>query len=118
MTNNISCITINSLQEISFIGGDTQILEFSVYDSNGVAIDLSSNTFDWNLAYYGQPDVIALNKTPTLSEEASNIFIVRLEESDTLSLSGKFIHQPRITDFIGNVYKYGQGIITIIPAIV
>jgi hypothetical protein len=118
MTNSgFSCITINSLPEISFIAGDTQVFEFTVYDENSSPIDLSSNTLDWNMAYYGQPDVVVLNKTPILSA-TTNVFNVTLDESDTIALSGKFIHQPYIKDYAGNVYRYGQGIITIVPAIV
>jgi hypothetical protein len=105
MTNSgFSCITINSLPEISFIAGDTQVFEFTVYDENSSPIDLSSNTLDWN-------------KTPILSA-TTNVFNVTLDESDTIALSGKFIHQPYIKDYAGNVYRYGQGIITIVPAIV
>jgi len=106
---------INSLGEISFIGGHEQILDFTVYDVAGSLIDLNAATIIWRVGYYGQPNTIILQKTGVVT--GLGTFTITLDEVDTLSLSGKFSFQPVIIDFNGDTFRPGQGVMTIIPAI-
>ena len=110
---------LNNLEEISFIGGTEYTLEFTVYDEDSVAIDISTATIVWNMSYYGQQDVnvITYNLSGGITITDISEFEVVLDGSDTINLSGKFVHQAVITDFDGTPFVPGQGIITILPRI-
>ena len=106
---------LNTLDEISFIGGTYYILEFNVFDENGDPIDISSATPTWLLCYYGQPDYAVVAKSGSIT--GTNTFEVIIDTADTENLSGKFLQQPTITDFDGTSYIPAQGVVTILPKI-
>jgi hypothetical protein len=107
---------INALEEIAFIGGTDFTLEFGVFEEDGVTpIDLSGATIKWVLCPYGQSDYNVLTKTGVMT--STNVFEVTLEKVDTQLLSGKYIHQPVVTSFLGKEYRPSQGTILIQPAI-
>ena len=106
---------MNSLEEIMFIGGSEYTINIGVYDENEIPIDIGSATCSWTMAYYGQPDTAILTKSGTIT--GLNTFKILLSGADTISLSGKFVHQPIIVDYNGSIFRPAQGIITIIPRI-
>jgi hypothetical protein len=109
--------TINSLDEASFIAGGEFLFEFTVYESDGInPLDLGGASVEWVLCPYGQSEYTALQKTATIT--GTNTFEVSLSSSDTINLSGKFIHQPIITAFSGEEFRPAQGTVLIIPAII
>ena len=111
----ISYQNLNSLEEISFIAGSNFILEFNVYEEDGVTPqNLGGATISWALCPYGEFDYNVLEKTGTIT--GTNIFEVVLDAIDTLTLAGKYIQQPIITDFSGGVFRPSQGILLILPA--
>lgn len=108
-------LDVNSLEEISFIGGSEYVLEFVVYDSDGNPLDISSSTVSWKMSYYGRPDYAVLEKDGIITD--TNTFEITITSSDSQDISGKFVHQPIIIDFDGSEFRPSQGVITIIPRI-
>ena len=113
-----SSISVNSLTEISFIGGSYKELTFSVYDANGAPLDIRSFTYKWILSPYGEPDTATLIKDGVIDPTSTdhNRFIVYLFSYDTVNSSGKFTQQPIVVGNTGYEYRMAQGYITIIPA--
>ena len=104
---------INSLEEISFIGGTDYTLEFVVYDQSGALGNITGATCTWKMSPYGKNSIVTLSYTGTVT--SSTTFTVSIPSADTLSLSGKFVHQPIVTKS-GKTYRSQQGIINILPA--
>jgi hypothetical protein len=109
--------SINDLEELKFIGGNEYTLAFDIYNSTGSPIDLTPVSTSWAMSYLGQPGSPVLVKSGTFSGSPLHRFTVEISGSNTLNLSGVFIHQPIITDFDGAPYRPSQGRIIIIPAI-
>lgn len=108
--------SINSLEEFSIIAGNDFLLEFTVYQDDGVnLLDISAATIKWVLSPFGQPSFTALQKTGTITGVGT--FSVALLSADTASLSGKYIQQP-IVDSGGVIYRPAQGCVFIQPQIV
>jgi hypothetical protein len=109
----VNYLTINSLEEISFIGGTEYTLEYVVYDQSGALANISGATCSAVISEYGNPDVLltyAGNKT------SATTFEVVFLSADSKALSGKFIHQPIVVES-GKEYRSQQGIINITSAI-
>ena len=99
------------------IAGGQEILEFVVNYEDGTPVDLSAmSEIYWQLCRYG------MWQQQVLRKESDNIFDtnkfqIKIDAQDTNGLMGKFIQQPVIVDFNGNIHRFQQGIINIIPAI-
>jgi len=107
---------INSLDALMFIGGDEQTLTFFIVDETGNPIDLTLGTSYWLLAPYGNPEMPVLELTGTPGSEINEVSFL-VESDDTADLSGKYIQQLLVIDFLGSEYRPCQGIVTIIPQI-
>lgn len=108
--------TTNALEEFSFIAETDYTLTFTVYESDGVTpVDLGGGTIKWVLSPMGQPDFNILELDGVIN--TTSTFTVSIPAAQTSGLSGKFVHQPVITDFEGKTFRPAQGIITIIPRI-
>lgn len=108
--------SINTLEEFSIIAGNDFLLQFTIYQDDGVnLLDISTSTIKWVLSPFGQPSFTALQKTATITGVGT--FEVSLLSSDTENLSGKYIQQP-IIDSAGVIYRPGQGCVFIQPQIV
>jgi len=108
---------IISLNEFSMIAGSNFTLTFTVYESDGVnLLDLTGATIKWVICPFGQADYTVLQKTGVIT--GTGTFTVTLSGSDTATLSGKYVQQPVITDFLGNIFRPAQGTILIMPRIV
>jgi hypothetical protein len=128
-----SYASINTLEDVSFIGGSSFFLDFNIFNEAGVPIDLSGKKLEWKLAPYGQKDYNSLIKTETpyvsggitygggVTDVDSYTKRVTLEPIDTESLSGKYIQQAVVietnVDLTTTTYKPAQGVITIISDI-
>lgn len=104
------------LEEVSFIAGAREVLEFEICDKDNKPIDLGvMQSITWHLAYLGDKD------TPVLIKDGEvfdfNHFRVSLNSDDTINLNGKFIHQPILTDILGNIYRPAEGLINIVESI-
>mgnify|MGYP001184891385 CR=1 FL=1 len=105
--------TVNTLSEVSFIAGTTQIFEFAVVDNSGYPVDLGAATCSWKMSYFSNPTETVVSKSGTVFGTGSDSFRVTLTTADTQELYGKFIHQPVVIDFAGKEYRLDQGLITI-----
>ena len=101
--------------EISFIAGTDKVMTFSTEDENGAPLDITGADVAWYLCPYGQYNNAVLYKEGVLA--TAYTFTITLDSEDTLSLSGKFIQQVVITDYLGNQFRPAQGNIIILPAI-
>ena len=108
--------SINSLDEFSFIAGTEYVLSFSVVDNNGNSVSLNGGSVTWYLCPYGQPEYAVGEISGTIT--GTNTFTVTVPSATTLSLGGKYVQQPQVTDWTGKPFRAAQGVITIIPRIV
>jgi len=115
MSSPFDIIQANNINEISFIAGDKQVLNFDIYDSASAAVNITSASAQWTLSRFGDPSVANLVKSGTISGSPTNRFTVTLTYNDTYNLSGIFIQQPILTDILGDIYHPGQGKVTIFP---
>ena len=109
------CQNLNSTQEMSFIAGTTQKMDFEVLDSDGLPVDLSSATTEVRFSPYGNPDYNVLTKSGIIADV--NKFTIILDNIDTVNLSGLYTFQPIITDFQNKPFKPIQGTVYIQSAI-
>ena len=106
----------SELEEISFIAGARESLEFEIVYKNGAPVDLSSmDKIYWQLCDLGDKDNPVLEKEGLVFDY--NNFRVNLESNETVNLNGKFIHQPVIVDVLGNIYRPAEGLINIVESI-
>jgi len=100
-----------TLEELFFVGGSSQYLNFSIYNENGELVNLNGATCTWKLRQYGQyADNALLTKVGTVV--STGVFQIILNTADTSSLYGKFVQQISVFDFGGKQFNY-QGIVTI-----
>lgn len=109
------CQNLNSTQEMSFIAGTTQRMEFEILDSNGLPVNLSSSTVQVKFSPYGDSNYTVITKTGIIAND--NQFVIILESLDTINLSGLYTFQPIITDVQGKPFKPLQGTVYIQSAI-
>jgi len=103
-----------TLEQIQFIGGSTMMLEYSVYDSDGLPVDLNGATCQMKLRRYGSfgSDAVLTKDGTIITSTDNNVFQVILSTADTLSLYGKFTQQVIVTDMSSKQFRF-QGIIVI-----
>lgn len=108
---------INSLDEFSIVAGSTFVITFQVYQEEACVnlLDLTGSIIKWVLSPYGDTSSRVLIKTGVIT--GLGTFTITLAPSDTSSLSGKYIHQPVVTDFSGSVFRPAQGTMLILPQI-
>jgi hypothetical protein len=106
-------LKVNTLEEFSFVAGAVQTLTFRVNDASGNPINVSGAACTWAMSPLGIPNYVVLTKNGVPSGTPINEFTVTLLTSDTPTLGGMYIQQPRVN----TVGVIGQGVINIIPAI-
>lgn len=118
MTCAITNLNFSQLPEKSYTSSTYNELSFDIYDENGNALNVSWLTFVWKLCPFGSPTTISLSKTGIYRDDLglTNRFTVYLYNSDTASLSGKYIQQPILSGFSEDYeFRLGQGYINFIP---
>ena len=103
------------LDDVSFIAGTDFMLEFPIYDENGLPENITSSTMNWMLSLYGQPEYAILKKVAVSS--GSDVFQVNLSSNDTINLGGVYLQQAEIIDVGGKKFRPSQGIVVIRKAI-
>jgi len=114
MTTRLTFSDLNSLNEISFIGGSTYTIKFVVTNQSGSSVDLTGATCSWKLAPFGS-DYVILSKTGSIV--STNSFEIILSPDETSDLSGKYSHQPLILFPSGVTIIPAQGIITVVKGL-
>jgi hypothetical protein len=110
--------TINNITDWTFIAGTDKLATFTVYQETGLNIlNITGATITWYLCPYGQPTIVSLQKTATITDPTNGICTVAIADTDTTTFSGKYIQQLSVTDSSGNVFRPGQGLVLISPAI-
>ena len=112
----LSYARINALEEFSFIAGTDYLLEFEVFEGDGVTpANLGGGSIKWVLSLMGQPNYTILELDGTIV--SANGFTIEIPSESTQTFSGKYIQQPVLIDFDGQEFRPAQGVITIIPRI-
>ena len=113
MADNFSSLSVNDLDPFQFIGGTEQILSFTVVDSNGSSVDLTSATCTVVFSPYGQNNYAAITITGSVAIATPNVFTATLTGSSTELLSGKYTMQPCVVDANSKEYRPSQGVVLI-----
>ena len=109
--------TVNTLEEIYMIAGSTHTLYYDIYDENDVPMDMSGASIELRICEFGRPSNVTLIKSGEYIGSPINRFRVELDTEDTAHLSGKYVQQPIVTDYLEQEYLPAQGYITIAPRI-
>ena len=109
--------TVNTLEEIYMIAGSTHTLYYDIYDENDVPIDVSGASIELRICEFGRPSNVTLIKSGEYTGSPINRFRVELDSEDTAHLSGKYVQQPIVTDYLEQEHLPAQGYITIAPRI-
>ncbi len=103
---------LNTLCEFNMIAGTEYILDYTVYEEDGVTLfDLTGCSAYLLLCPYGNFALKVAQKSANVT--GMSTFEVKLETDDTLGLAGKYIQQPLIIDADGNSFYPSQGVILI-----
>ena len=109
--------TVNTLEEIYMIAGSKHTLYYDIYDENDAPMDMSGASIELRICEFGRPSNVTLIKSGEYIGSPINRFCVELDSEDTVHLSGKYIQQPIIIDYLEQEYLPAQGYITIAPRI-
>lgn len=105
-----------SLPELSFISGESQNLVFRLFTEQNQPVDAGDITCSLSAIPYGNINAVpVLTKSGVIVNAGGNekaYIKVLLEPNDTISLSGKYIYQISLKDYLDNIELY-QGILTI-----
>ncbi len=113
-------LDIYVLPTITFVGGETQTIDFHLYTKDGRRpLDMRNSSCQLAIAQYGttfgnpevEKDVSILVDSTT---GVFNIISVNLDIQDTLNLSGKYVYQLTIKDAAGHTEIPRRGIMNII----
>ena len=109
--------TVNTLEEIYMIAGSKHTLYYDIYDENDAPMDMSGASIELRICEFGRPSNVTLIKSGEYIGSPINRFRVELDSEDTAHLSGKYVQQPIVTDYLEQEYLPAQGYITIAPRI-
>lgn len=112
-------------QDVELFAGDYKLLNVTVTDAAGDAVDLTDFTIRWQLA-------AAANKTPILSKEigsgitvvnaSEGRFDVQLDSDDTEALAGSavktYYHEAEVIDAADRPATVMWGAVTINPTLI
>ena len=108
-----------SLPDISFIGGDTQVLEFSAVHPSGEEVSLDGSHAYFSIIHYAdrfsQDAIPVFSKTMDIKEGATgmlNVLTIKLTAKDTVELHNKYVYQITLISKDGDP-EIQQGIMMI-----
>lgn len=88
----------------SLFAGETKLLNITLSDSNGSPVDINGATFEWKLNVRNNP---IIKQSPsediTILDANSGKLQIKLQPSDTSSLSGNYSQDLQLTDSNGNI---------------
>ena len=112
-SDNFVSVSTNNLDPFQFIGGTEQSLSFTVVDSAGSEVDLTTATCTVIFSPYGENNYAAMTITGSVAAITPNTFTAILTGSSTETLSGKYTMQPCIVDVAGKERRPSQGVVLI-----
>lgn len=112
------------MADFAMYAGDTATLVVTVTDSSG-AVDLTGASVKWQASsiivggFEATPSIEkSLDDGIAITNAEGGVFDVRLDPSDTESLSGKFYHEAELTDASGNVSTILTGRMTVTSVLI
>ena len=109
--------SIYTLPEMSFIGGESQVLLFNLLTISGTDFDAENCTVGFAVIHYANK-----NGVPIFTKDVEikmgknnimNIAQVDILPEDTIGLYGRYVYQITVRDYDGVTEIPGQGIINI-----
>lgn len=102
-------------QKFTMWSGDTKVLEVTITDASGNAVNLTGATISYVLQR-SVGSTVTISKTTddgiSITDASGGVFQITLDASDTASLSGSYYHECQITDTSGNVSTVFTGTVT------
>ncbi len=105
------------------VAGDDKVLEVTVTDAAGTAVDITGASIQWRLSK-------TVNRRPAqiakatggagveITDAAAGVFEVTLDPADTEDLRGAYYHEAEVIDADGNVSTVLTGAAEILPALI
>lgn len=94
----------------TIVQGDTAILQFSVTDEDGAALDVSTaSAITFEIAVSASESALVTKTLDDGISVATSTVTVTLSPSDTAALLGRYVMELQITDADGNVFTPLQG---------
>lgn len=88
-------------QDFVMWAGDNKLIDVTVVDGDGVAVDITGATIKWVLAKTAGDSALVTKTTGdgiTITDAAAGKFRVTLVPADTESLAGVYYHEAEVTD--------------------
>ena len=119
MSDNESLDCINNLGESTLVAGGDYTFNFICVNDVGVAINLTGAQCSLKLSPYGNPTVVSLTKTGTITSTVNGTWKVVFLPADTATLYGVYQFQAQVIDngVPQATFIPGQGILNIIAKI-
>jgi hypothetical protein len=105
----------NNIDSMEFVGGSTQVITFSVYDSGSAVVNLNGSTAYLRIAPFGSATAI-VTKTQSISSVTNQVTFT-LASVDTASLAGKYTQQFSVVGISGSTINPSQGLLNILPVL-
>jgi hypothetical protein len=98
----------------SFIAGNSVMLEFTVTNEAGQAVDITGDTIRFVVARGGEVAISTEDGNASIdtSQTASGKFFVTVSDEDTAALKGTYLYQAEIEDTAGNKATVAKGPVT------
>lgn len=108
---------VSTGQNATMVSGDTLVIQITVTDETGTAVNLTDHDIDWILTTSKNSSTPILSKAVssgiTITNAASGIFQVTMDPVDTADLHGDYWHEACITTPTLQKYTVTNGYITI-----
>lgn len=110
-----NCKIEPQLDPITFIGGNSQVLVFPIFDEDNRPIDIEGYTYEFVLCRYDirNSSIVLKKNGKFIDDSEKNKFEVHLESKDTKLLEGKYLYQLSVIVNAESTYEIGQGFCTI-----
>lgn len=111
------------MSDFTMTAGDSKVLEVTVTDAAGAAVDLTGvQGIRWHMArsVNDRPATVekSLGSGIAVTDAVNGVFTVTLDSADTEDERGDFYHEAEVIDENGNVSTVLTGAVTINPALI
>ena len=109
------------IQNFEMTAGDDKTLVITVRDANGNPVSITGASIKWQCARsFGKASSISKTTSSGISitDGANGVFAVTLDDTDTESLVGNFIHEAQVTASDGSISTVVSGTMKINKALI